>query len=934
MGKDDDFKVNEDHLNLLISSGVSQTAARNALIRARNDLGKALDFVSSSSSAPATQAVPPTKNAAPSQGLSSDLLANVLTNIGVTPKKEKRSHDAMVDLTGTDAAGGQMDDIQMALQASLMQPQGSNGGGTSKGGDDSDEALQLAIASSMREVQGDPIAMSTVSTNPHFRKREEGNLVGLKNIGNTCYFNSLLQTYYMIPEVRSAVLNFPPLEVKDGDANKDVITFMKELQRLFAFMIGSNQKWVDPSRLLNKLTKDGKPISIGEQEDVAEFNEIFLKTLQAGLTIANSTDSKDSNANFIHKMFYGSGANSFMYKEQDGSPSETIKETEFTSLILPIPKEEPSDLYSCIEASLCDELEEYTTDKGFKTSAKAVHWMKSLPKVLMLRENRVQYDREKKTNVKRETAITVDKEIFVDRYLIENKDETTKRRVVVSEWRKQLHDLEVELRSFTHFKGRDHGLDEALQSTLDYLKDLKLKEVDPIYDAMIAKLTEKHNAESAKMNELKKRVAEYKEKIGSAYADMNKNKFVLIGAWLHQGFAGGGHYWAHLRNIQNNKWMKFNDVRVTEVDEETVLKEATGGSANTSAYFLIYINEEMFTNPKSIAQDWNAMIAAFLKKDIEEDNQNFIKELGEYDLKHADKHETFFRKYQDRIQEVEKLKGFSFGNDPRVTNFFAFLASVGNHQLMMAEVMKQTYEEVFNTTLQKDIGTGTFKKVEDNIAKEITVLATKIAFDDGEVKGFKELQESFVRITQFYEGAMNDMVQGRPLDAVRRFYGAIKLDRTLPYESLKREREIAIHLMICYRQIFDHAVNVFTGSSGESERFFKEVIVSASHLFPIDHKIILVLKEMFVPISETARAILSPVQANRMGRLQEMLSNPLIKEDVPFSIPILAKLDKKDLESFVKKMENTGKTYKEKFEKQVSSEENFLYGMEITPTGG
>ena len=45
---------------------------------------------------------------------------------------------------------------------------------------------------------------------------------------------------------------------------------MRELQRLFAYLILSNQKWVDPSALLKKLLdKNGQPVNIGNQEDVS-----------------------------------------------------------------------------------------------------------------------------------------------------------------------------------------------------------------------------------------------------------------------------------------------------------------------------------------------------------------------------------------------------------------------------------------------------------------------------------------------------------------------------------------------------------------------------------------------------------------------------------------------------------------------------------------
>lgn len=52
------------------------------------------------------------------------------------------------------------------------------------------------------------------------RKREDGTPAGLQNIGNTCYFNSILQVYYHIPAFVQAVLEFKddgkPLEMYHG----------------------------------------------------------------------------------------------------------------------------------------------------------------------------------------------------------------------------------------------------------------------------------------------------------------------------------------------------------------------------------------------------------------------------------------------------------------------------------------------------------------------------------------------------------------------------------------------------------------------------------------------------------------------------------------------------------------------------------------------
>ena len=94
--------------------------------------------------------------------------------------------------------------------------------------------------------------------------------VGLSNIGNTCYLNSLLQYFFSIKPVRDLVLDFENYkEDLDGESirNKQVggrkiskleakrsQDFARELQQLFNNMITSNAKTVTPRKELAHLT--------------------------------------------------------------------------------------------------------------------------------------------------------------------------------------------------------------------------------------------------------------------------------------------------------------------------------------------------------------------------------------------------------------------------------------------------------------------------------------------------------------------------------------------------------------------------------------------------------------------------------------------------------------------------------------------------------
>lgn len=65
---------------------------------------------------------------------------------------------------------------------------------------------------------------------------------------------------------------------------------------------------------------------------------------------------------------------------------------------------------------------------------------------------------------------------------------------------------------------------------------------------------------------------------------------MLHSVCIHEGSADSGHYYTYIKDHAKDKWRKFNDHRVDEVEEGQVFGDANGGSVR-SAYYLVYISQ-------------------------------------------------------------------------------------------------------------------------------------------------------------------------------------------------------------------------------------------------------------------------------------------------------------------------------------------------------
>ncbi|KAJ3450583.1 specific protease [Anaeramoeba flamelloides] len=132
--------------------------------------------------------------------------------------------------------------------------------------------------------------------NPFEKIRIEGTPCGLINVGNTCYVNSMIQSYFMLPQFRKKIILFETINeeienLNDKQSNEKKIDLQElkmidQLQRLFSSMISSNLRFVNPKRTIKMLfnTNDvDEFFKFGQQNDVLEFHDKFCEKIEQGI---------------------------------------------------------------------------------------------------------------------------------------------------------------------------------------------------------------------------------------------------------------------------------------------------------------------------------------------------------------------------------------------------------------------------------------------------------------------------------------------------------------------------------------------------------------------------------------------------------------------------------------------------------------------------
>uniref|UniRef100_A0A8C4ERJ6 ubiquitinyl hydrolase 1 n=1 Tax=Dicentrarchus labrax TaxID=13489 RepID=A0A8C4ERJ6_DICLA len=598
------------------------------------------------------------------------------------------------------------DELQTAIELSLQESHNAQ-----EEEREFNRALEASAEENAARMKRKRCEAQSETCSPADWIRQDDWPVGIRNVGNTCWFSAVIQSLFHLPVFRRLVLNYHLserlLEKCKSHSDKRNIAFMQELRCLFALMVGSTRRFVDPSAAV-ELLRDAFRTSEAQQ-DVSEFSHKLLDWLEDAFQLAaNGSNAEDKQQNPMVQLFYGTFVTE---RRHEGKTLCNIEQ--FGQY--PLQVNGFNNLDECLEGAMVEkEIESLHSDHSVTSGRE--RWFKTLPPVLTFELSRFEFNTQLGRPEKIHKKLEFPQIVYMDRYLHKNIEQTHERRGEVKKLKEQLAALQQKLECYKNYGSgpTKYPLADMLQFVLEFATT-KPTSVSPAEDLRptspsptpashpLSDPTSKDNSETGDtdspeglvagvsscqrtpiykpftqcrlpidcpphpaphsiteeelhfvktclqrwrtevendINELKASIDRLSQTLEVMYSDntLCQVPYRLHAVLVHEGQASAGHYWAYIYDHANQRWMKYNDVSITESSWEELERDSFGGMTNASAYCLMYIDDRL---PNLITDDTDDetgqvlhgmdSLPSILRRYVHEDNRWFQQELSEWE---------------------------------------------------------------------------------------------------------------------------------------------------------------------------------------------------------------------------------------------------------------------------------------------------------------
>ena len=246
------------------------------------------------------------------------------------------------------------------------------------------------------------------------KEKSQSGLVGLKNLGSTCYMNSMMQQIFMIESFRKGIL------AAECPGKEDSMLY--QLQYLFYCLQFSVKQYVNTKAFAATIKDyEGNPINLNEQMDVDEFFNYFMDKLE-GLI-------KDSPQKNLIKNHFGGLQVTELIGKDCTHRSERYEPFLTVSVEVKNKKSLQEGLESFVAGETLEGENAYQCDHC-EAKVRAVRrvCLKHLPNYLIFALRRFEFDFETMNRVKLNDFCEFPLEIDLEPYTQEGLDRTEKEK--------------------------------------------------------------------------------------------------------------------------------------------------------------------------------------------------------------------------------------------------------------------------------------------------------------------------------------------------------------------------------------------------------------------------------------------------------------------------------------------------------------------------
>ncbi|XP_072740543.1 ubiquitin carboxyl-terminal hydrolase 28 isoform X2 [Ciconia boyciana] len=493
--------------------------------------------------------------------------------------------------------------------------------------------------------------------------------VGMKNIGNTCWFSAVIQSLFQLPEFRRLVLGYSlPQNVLESCRSRT--------------------------------------------QDVSEFTHKLLDWLEDAFQLAVNVKSPgDKSENPMVQLFYGTFLTEGVHEGNTFSKIEAFGQ-------YPLQVNGYRNLNECLEGAMVEgEMDEATASQSVKYGQE--RWFTKLPPVLTFELSRFEFNQSLGQPEKIHTKLEFPQTIYMDRYLYCSKELIQMKREEIKRLKEKMVMLQQKLESYMKYGSgaARFPLPDMLQYVLEFIatkpavavssaqgsqttllqsqaeprvldvlsqpngilekKDTRTEDAafflanpsppekssmplqPPGSPAAMSERPAPHVVSEEELNlvrtclqrwrkeidqdvqDLKESITRINLSIEQMYCDplLQQVPYHLHAVLVHEGQANAGHYWAYIYDQPRKSWLKYNDISVTESSWEELERDSFGGLKNASAYCLMYISDKVsrFVADKddgSEAGQFQKEVEALppeLRHYIQEDNWRLEQEAEEWE---------------------------------------------------------------------------------------------------------------------------------------------------------------------------------------------------------------------------------------------------------------------------------------------------------------